>query len=334
MTCARALLAPPAQPARPCSHRPAGRAILAEMPAQDTTLDDAPLPVVELDAERRVRFANRATAAALGSDLATLLGTRLPDGPVAALWTESVAPYLELAARTRRPAHAVLTTRDGERQDARIEPVLDAAGALTGLTIVVRAEPRHDAAARRVERLQAILDGLPLGVLAVAPRTGMVLDANETAARLVGVDRRRLPGMRPPYPFGDLLPRERGRPPQPRALRAIRGRDGELRPLEVELLAGAGPGCDLVLLSPLDAARGPAAGDDRDEAVRLVAGLTGRQREILGLVARGRGTREIATLLELSEATVKNHVAAVLAALRCSSRTAATALAFRAGLVS
>ena len=74
--------------------------------------------------------------------------------------------------------------------------------------------------------------------------------------------------------------------------------------------------------------------DDRDEAVRLVAGLTGRQREILGLVARGRGTREIATLLELSEATVKNHVAAVLAALRCSSRTAATALAFRAGLVS
>jgi DNA-binding CsgD family transcriptional regulator len=62
------------------------------------------------------------------------------------------------------------------------------------------------------------------------------------------------------------------------------------------------------------------------------AGLTPREVEVLRLVAAGRANAEIAAELNLSLATVKNHVANLLRKLDAENRTAAAAIAFRHGL--
>ena len=62
-------------------------------------------------------------------------------------------------------------------------------------------------------------------------------------------------------------------------------------------------------------------------------GLTGREREILVHVADGKSDREIADMLFLSRRTVSEHVRHILGKMDVPSRTAATALALRAGMV-
>jgi DNA-binding NarL/FixJ family response regulator len=65
----------------------------------------------------------------------------------------------------------------------------------------------------------------------------------------------------------------------------------------------------------------------------LPGGLTGREAEVLALVAAGRSNREIAAELVVSEHTVARHMQNILAKLRVPSRTAAAAFAFERGLV-
>jgi DNA-binding NarL/FixJ family response regulator len=67
----------------------------------------------------------------------------------------------------------------------------------------------------------------------------------------------------------------------------------------------------------------------RDTAVRGLAALTGREREVLALLAEGRSNREIARSLRVSEKTVKTHVSSVLAKLGVADRTQAALLAVR-----
>ncbi len=62
-------------------------------------------------------------------------------------------------------------------------------------------------------------------------------------------------------------------------------------------------------------------------------GLTVREVEVLGLVARGLSNREVAALLVLSERTVARHLANVFTKLGVTSRTAAAAFAHDHGLV-
>jgi DNA-binding CsgD family transcriptional regulator len=62
-------------------------------------------------------------------------------------------------------------------------------------------------------------------------------------------------------------------------------------------------------------------------------GLTGRELEVLRLVAAGRSNREIASALVISEHTVARHVQNILGKLRLPSRTAATAYAFEHDLL-
>ena len=61
--------------------------------------------------------------------------------------------------------------------------------------------------------------------------------------------------------------------------------------------------------------------------------LTGREREVLQLVAEGLANKRIAQRLAISEHTVKFHVAAILAKLGAGSRTEAVHLGARRGLV-
>ena len=61
--------------------------------------------------------------------------------------------------------------------------------------------------------------------------------------------------------------------------------------------------------------------------------LTGREREVLTLVAMGLTNRAIAQRLGISEHTVKFHVASILAKLDAESRTEAVHVAVRRGLL-
>ena len=82
---------------------------------------------------------------------------------------------------------------------------------------------------------------------------------------------------------------------------------------------------------------GLARPEDRDEGdVSPPAGtveLTGRQHEVLQLLAEGRSTREIADRLVLSQETVRNHIREILRRLEVHSRIAAIAVARQRGLL-
>jgi RNA polymerase sigma factor (sigma-70 family) len=64
-----------------------------------------------------------------------------------------------------------------------------------------------------------------------------------------------------------------------------------------------------------------------------LAGLTRREREVLRLIAEGLSNQKIATKLDVSEHTVKRHVANILTKLDLPSRAAAAAHAARGDLL-
>jgi DNA-binding NarL/FixJ family response regulator len=70
----------------------------------------------------------------------------------------------------------------------------------------------------------------------------------------------------------------------------------------------------------------------RDEQL-LVAQLTGREREILQLLARGQSTEAVSAGLHISSHTVQTHVRNILAKLGAHSKLEAVAIAMRAGAV-
>jgi len=82
---------------------------------------------------------------------------------------------------------------------------------------------------------------------------------------------------------------------------------------------------------PSAIARG-LAGPDAEPAPEDTFGLSRREREVLGLIVRGRTNREIGTRLFISQKTVGVHVGKILAKLRVSGRVEAAAVAIRLGL--
>jgi len=68
-------------------------------------------------------------------------------------------------------------------------------------------------------------------------------------------------------------------------------------------------------------AKPPAA--DRPRVSPADLGLTDRQLEVLALVMQGKPNKVICRVLDLAEPTVKNHVTAILKALKVSNRTEA-----------
>jgi DNA-binding NarL/FixJ family response regulator len=63
-------------------------------------------------------------------------------------------------------------------------------------------------------------------------------------------------------------------------------------------------------------------------------GLTGREQEVLVLLAKGKSNKEIGIALYIGETTVKSHLRNIFAKLSVLSRTEAIAEAIKRGLVS
>lgn len=76
---------------------------------------------------------------------------------------------------------------------------------------------------------------------------------------------------------------------------------------------------------------------DKARLVRGASGqlptLTGREREVLALLARGMTNKQIATTLVITTNTVKRHVKSLFAKLNVSTRAAASAIATKAGML-
>ncbi len=138
-----------------------------------------------------------------------------------------------------------------------------------------------------------------------------------------------------------------GAKPLLRELRELAGRARIVLPPEVDDLLDRAPATAPVAIEV--GAPGDAGSEDRtnghSDVVRVIAGdppaatrrtdtfgLSGREREVLALVAQGRTNREIGERLFISQKTVGVHVGNILSKLEVSGRVEAAAVAIRLGL--
>ena len=131
-----------------------------------------------------------------------------------------------------------------------------------------------------------------------------------------------------------------------RELRDLAGRALITLPPELEIVLDerAEPATVGIPIGPAGDASAPGAGG-RSDLVRVIAGepsvvsrrsdtfgLSGREHEVLLLVAQGRTNREIGERLFISQKTVGVHVGNILSKLAVSGRVEAAAVAIRLGL--
>jgi len=121
----------------------------------------------------------------------------------------------------------------------------------------------------------------------------------------------------------------------PAAARTARaaGATGVLgRALEGDKLVAAlhGVAAGLVVVS---AELANALGEPREVDDAGLEPLTGREQEVLALLAEGLANRDVALALDISESTAKFHVRSILSKLGAATRTEAVVRAMRAGLL-
>jgi two-component system, NarL family, response regulator YdfI len=88
-----------------------------------------------------------------------------------------------------------------------------------------------------------------------------------------------------------------------------------------------------LVVSPEESAAIQTASRTHREAEETPELLTSREKEVLQKLAAGLANKEIAMRLDISEHTVKFHVASILAKLGASSRTEAVSIGMRNGLI-
>jgi two-component system, NarL family, response regulator YdfI len=124
-----------------------------------------------------------------------------------------------------------------------------------------------------------------------------------------------------------VLPAEMARPQLLAALDAVSHELVVTMPAETEAI---------ISTSRTSASRTPALRTPTfptNEVEELLEPLTPREQEVLRMLALGLANKEIASRMNISEHTVKFHVAAILGKLGAASRTEAVAMGIRHGLI-
>lgn len=181
----------------------------------------------------------------------------------------------------------------------------------------------HDEAAARVVELEAIaaeFDAPVLVALAAEARGALALATGDPSAALVPLRdaAQRWQQVAAPYLAA------RVRVLLGLTSRALGDEDGARLELDAAraVFAELGAAPDVARLEALAGLPKPQAGR-----------LTPREAQVLRLVASGRTNKAIAAELSLSERTIERHVSNIFTKLEVSSRAAATAHAYRHGLV-
>ena len=73
--------------------------------------------------------------------------------------------------------------------------------------------------------------------------------------------------------------------------------------------------------------------EEKEEESSILDVLTARENEVLQLLAKGMSNKEIASVLVITEKTVKAHVSSILSKLNLSDRTQAALYAVKNGIV-
>ncbi len=155
-----------------------------------------------------------------------------------------------------------------------------------------------------------------------------VVDLNEHAARLLGIEHDRAPGLGiddfcPPDRQGRLqrIWDELERAGEHRGQLRLQRADGALVDVTYRMTRGFASGLHLVVARAIAAAPGRGAV------------LTPREHEVLQLAADGHRAPQIAERLVLSTGTVKTHFQNIYAKLDVGDRASAVASALRSGLI-
>jgi DNA-binding CsgD family transcriptional regulator len=174
------------------------------------------------------------------------------------------------------------------------------------------------AACAELEQIAAGREGGLLGAMAAHARGALELAAGDARAALVSLRGAAKTWQQIEAPYEAA----RARTLVGLACRALGDDDAAAFELEAArgVFAGLGAAPDLARVRSL-----AGSGD--------TGGLTARELQVLRLVAAGRSNREIAEALVISEHTVARHLQNMFAKLDLPSRAAATAYAYRHGLV-
>ncbi|XVQ11262.1 response regulator transcription factor [Spirillospora sp. CA-255316] len=272
-----------------------------------------------------------------------------------AILEESVVPFRELARAAVPAAGIRASTGDLPARSAQFRKLLARQGVGDELRAVLRAGDRSwgvvslfrekgrapfgpadislvaGLSAPLAGRLRDLARPVPRPAPAAAPGPGLILfdpsgipiSINEEARRYID----RMPdGPSGRYPSGLRLPIWlAGTAAQARAVAAehdrggarvrIRTRDGQWLICHASALDGPGgaPGGTAMVIQP-------AAGSDMAPIIAEAYGLSPRETEITQMIARGLSTGDIAAALYISPHTVRDHIKAIFAKARVTSR--------------
>ena len=183
--------------------------------------------------------------------------------------------------------------------------------------------------------VRAVFDGLDIALFVIAPN-GVLVWGNAAATALVGD--------RVGSSYLELIPRRHREAARRSFARKIRGAGPSSERLElvgahgrrIEVLAHSAPMREGDVVRAVLGVALPLRGVyvyPRTQRNGAAGPLTPRQEQVLGLLARGLETEQIAAELGVAMETTRNHIRAVLGRLEAHTRLEAVIVALRNGLI-